>query len=376
MLLAIEELHAAVMIAGLPSISVRWTDPSAVPANGEDHLLALRAERLFRKITDITSMGLGPQPASLAEISAPPDPDAYLVEGFIRPGTTVMLTGPPSAAKSWASRQLAISAGCGQKTFLERYALPRRLSVLVVDEDNGEREEYRREDLLLSAMGLKRADATQVHRISLAGVMLDQPMWQAWLRAQIEALRLDLLVLDPISEMHGGKELREDPPFRALLGFLKRLKVDFPALATLLVHHTRKPSSADRAATRSVDDVRGQWGQTPDVVALMWPLGEQRMSWELYKRVPHSKLILEQKESGALHTVVDETSARSKQVSTDDRVLGAIESGAQAWDEVMHGTGLSKASIFRAVKRLRMARLITQHEPYAVVDDPTEDPIA
>lgn len=368
MLEAIEELHMAAKAARLPPIEIAWREPLAT--NGEDTSLTERVARDIRRLEDISAIGTGPQPLALAATAPPPEPDAFLVEGFIRPGTTVMLTGPPSAAKSWASRQLALSCGAGLSTFLDRYSIPRPLSVLVVDEDNGEAEEYRREEQLLGHLELRRDWMTDVHRISLAGVMLDRPAWQSWLRSQIEALQVDLLILDPISEMHSGKELREDPAFRGLLGFLKRLKVDFARMATILVHHTRKPALADRTAARSVDDVRGQWGQTPDVVAMLWPLGERRSSWELHKRVPHSKLILEQAPSGALMTVADETTSRSTAMANDDRVLAAVGGGLTTFNEIRATLEMPKATLYRVIARLAGAGLITKRPPYTRLEDP------
>jgi hypothetical protein len=312
----------------------------------------------------------GPEPLALEDLRPPLDPDAFLVGGFIRPGTTVMLTGPPGSSKSWAARQLAMECAAGRMTFLGHYAVERPMNVLLVDEDNGEREEWRRDEVLLGTLGLQRSGlGRRLHRVSLAGVMLDSPTWQQWLRVQVSDHQLDLVILDPVSEMHGGKELREDPAFRSMLSFLKRLKVDFPRLATLLVHHTRKQMSGDRTKERSLDDVRGQWGQTPDVVALMWGIGERRVAWELHKRVPHSKLILEASEAGPLTFVADETSSSLRQISTDSRVMASIEAGAATADEIVIGTGLSRSGVFKALKRLAQASLVTPRAPYQLIEE-------
>ena len=208
-----------------------------------------------------------------------------------------------------------------------------------------------------------------MRRVSLAGVMLDEERWQLWLRGLIRVHDIDLVVLDPISEMHGGKELREDPKFRSMLNFLKRLKVDFPGMATLIVHHTRKVMAGDRSKERGIDDVRGQWGQTPDVVALLWPLGERRLSWELHKRVPHSKLIVEASEDGPLRKVADETTMANVAQSTDNRVLSAIETGAERVEEVVQATGLSRAGVYKAIERLRRVKLVTKSGPLALVEE-------
>lgn len=310
---------------------------------------------------------------SLADMQPPPNPDDWLVEGFVRPGTMCMIAGPPGAAKSWLARQLAITAGAGLRALLDYYPVRRPMRVLVIDEDNGPADEWLRDERLLGALGLTRGDVQPVRRKSLGGVELDQVRWQKWLRNEIETWQPDLLILDPISEMHGGKEMREEPGFRSLLRFLKTLKIDYPTMATVVVHHTRKRDRSMPAGESSVDEVRGQWGQTPDVIATLIPMAEQRSALELHKRVPHSKLILRQVArgepgEGALVLVADESSGPERSRSADDKVLAAIEAGAEEWDQIQHATGLSKAGVFKILSRLKKARLVTKTAPYQLLE--------
>jgi hypothetical protein len=100
-------------------------------------------------------------------------------------------------------------------------------------------------------------------------------------------------------------------------------------------------------------------GQTPDVVVLITPLGERRLRWEVHKRVPYSALILEQLDSGAVVKVADETTAARRQASTDDRVLAAIDAGAESAEQVHLGTGIPERTVWAAVKRLRHAQILT-----------------
>ncbi len=362
-LLAIEELALARKAVGLTPNRGDVPDSELSPDQ------AAREARLATYNSDIGAAVWGAYAESLPEITAPLEPDAFLVGGFIRPGTTVMLTGPPGSAKSWAARQLAMAAAAGLEGFLGTYAIERPMNVLLLDEDNGPDEEWRRDETLLTHLQLQRNQLGRLRRLSLAGVQLDKPEWQSWLRGMIHLHDLDLVICDPISEMHGGKELRDDPGFRSMLGFFKRLKVDFPRLASLLVHHTRKVMPGDKGSERGLDDVRGQWGQTPDVVALMWPLAERRVAWELHKRVPHSKLILEASSDGPLLKVADETTSRSKRMETDDKVLAALEAGAEQADEIANATGLSRPGVYKALRRLAETGLVTAHRPYRIIED-------
>ena len=373
---SIEDLRLAATQLDLPPMRLEWTlpDPDLEQPSPEQRQ---RQAYVSNLLADYEGLRAGPVTWPLPESHAPSTPDLFLVGNLIRPGTTVMLAGPPGAAKSWASRQLALCAGAGID-YLDRYPIEKPLSVLVVDEDNGPREEWRREESILTALERPRAAVGGVRRVSLEGVKLDEEPWQRWLRGVIRAHELDLLILDPISEFHGGKELREDPSMRSVLAFLKRLKVDFPRLATVIVHHTRKLDAKDRTTARGLEDVRGQWGQTPDVVVVMSPLADRRTRWEVHKRVPHSSLLLEQipegqPGEGALRFLVDAEAMKDQREETDDKVLSAIEAGARTGEEIRIGTGLSKSGVYKSVQRLAASGLITKRAPYELVDDPTED---
>lgn len=376
---AIEDLHIAAKALHLAPLRVEWQETAGDATEIDPERLALQ-QRTSDLLADYEGLRAGPIAPALPAIPAPADPDTYLVGNLIRPGTTVMLAGPPGAAKSWASRQLALAAGAGLDSLLERYHIARPLNVLVIDEDNGPDEEWRRDASLLDHLDLTRDALGRVYRLSLAGVQLDRPEWQRWLRGQIRLHDLDLVILDPISEMHGGKELREDPAFRSMLAFLKRLKVDFPRTAVVVVHHTRKPAANERQAHRGLEDVRGQWGQTPDVIVVMSPLGDRRTKWEVHKRVPFSSLILEQiaegqHGQGGLTMVADAEIMRDQRAETDDKVLGAIDAGAENVAEIVAGTELKQSTVYKAVKRLAAAGIISRRAPLVRVRSATDDGI-
>ena len=373
---ALEDLHAAAKALRLPPMRVDWEQPNPELDEPDPETKALQAH-IATFLSDMEGARVGPPTWPLAEIPPPERPYDFLVGNLVRPGTTVMLAGPPGAAKSWASRQLALACGAGLPMYLDRYEIPKPLNVLVVDEDNGPDEEWRREESLMAHLELRRDQLTNVRRVSLEGVQLEHESWQRWLRGQIRSHELDMVILDPISEMHGGKELREDPAFRSVLAFLKRLKVDFPRLATIVVHHTRKRDPKAGAGQASLEDVRGQWGQTPDVVAMLIPMADRRAKWEVHKRVPHSSLILSQvpegeRGEGALRMVADAEAMVDKRSETDGKVLAAIDAGAQTVEKIVLGTQLSKSGVYKAVARLNDAGIITRRAPLQRLEEPGE----
>ncbi|HYI67096.1 MAG TPA: AAA family ATPase [Candidatus Limnocylindrales bacterium] len=370
---AIEELHASTRAMQLPPIRVEWEPGQEDASRIDPEKLALQAHATDL-LADYEGYVAGPIPDVVADIRAPADPDAWMIEGFCRPGTLVMVAGSAGVAKSWIIRQLAISGSTGQDLFLDRYPITRRLNVLVVDEDNGANEEWRRDEKLLAFLDLPRDRLGSYRRISLAGVLLDQEAWQRWLRGAIRTWDIDLVILDPISEMYAGKELREDPAFRSVLSFLKKLKVDFPATTTVAVHHTRKRDAKDKGPA-GLEELRGQWGQTPDVVAMVSSLADRRSRWEIFKRAPHSMLYLEQAESGGMTTVADSSTAVDMRMATDHKVLAAIDAGASTVKEIQLASGLSSSGTYKTLERLHGAGLITRRPPYERLVDPTDDPL-
>jgi hypothetical protein len=374
---ALEDLHGAAKALRLAPLRVEWQEDNEEPDEQRDPERLALQRYVETMLDDYEGVRAGPIAVPVSQVPPPGDPHAFLVGNLIRPGTTVMLAGPPGAAKSWASRQLALACGGGRQMYLEHYPIEKPLNVLVVDEDNGPDEEWRRDETLLQFLELRRDQVGSVRRVSLEGVQLDQERWQRWLRGQVRLHDIDLVILDPISEMHGGKELREDPAFRSMLAFLKRLKVDFPRLATVIVHHTRKRDPKAAVGTATLEDVRGQWGQTPDVVAMLIPMGDRRSKWEVHKRVPHSSLILEQVAEGqpgegALRKVADAEAMVDKRSETDGKVLAAIDAGAATVEEIVLGTQLSKSGVYKALARLNSAGLITKRAPFARLDDPSD----
>jgi hypothetical protein len=362
---SLEDFHAAAMALNLPPVALTWQNPEELDERPDAEVLKrlMWAETL---IADMEGVRSGPATWPVAEIAAPLNPGEYLVENLIRPGTTVMLAGPPGAAKSWASRQLAMCAAAGLSHYLDRYAVPRALNVLVIDEDNGPDEEWRREESLMAHLGLERGKLVNLRRVSLEGIRLDEEPWQRWLRGVIRTHAVDLTILDPISEMHGGKEMRDDVAFRAMLAFLKRLKVDFPTHSTVVVHHTRKRDPKMPAGTSTLEDVRGQWGQTPDVVAMMVPLGDRRAKWEVHKRVPHSSLLLDQVPQGepgegAIRFVQDAATVPDKRSQTDGRVLACIDGGLTTVADIREQTKMANSTLYKVLGRLHDAGLITDY---------------
>jgi len=300
-----------------------------------------------------------PEPKRLDQIEYHPADDVWVVEEFLRPNTLNILAGPIGIGKTFIRKELEHRAASGVGSLLGRYPIARPLRVLTIDEDNGEAEDARRDEVMLEELGLERGDLLTAYRTSLINFRLDTAEGQAWLRQQVAEKAIELLLLDPVSEMYVAKEVREEllPTWH----FLKRLLADFPDLTIVIFHHLRKAQPGQGTAPRGLEDLRGGlWGQVASAVAIMSPLGERRVKWEVHKRVPHSELILEQDVTGTFHVLHELAESRA---STDERVRAAIDAGAETADEVMAGTGIGKTAVYGALRRLREAGTVAPGQP-------------
>lgn len=363
--------HMERVAQGLEGIatSVRWvTWADALP--GEDAADALARPDGLELVEELLA-GAGPQPAPdprtgaadaqarpsperLADMTPPEDLDLFLIgaEGaeFIRPNVMAMIAGAYGSGKSQVRKEIEIKAATGEGSIFSYYPVRRAMTVLTIEEDNGPAEEFRRDEIHLSAYGLSRSQLTGAHRVSWPGLRLEVEESQSWLERLIDELRVELLILDPVGHMYAVKELRED--LLPVYHFLRRLLHERPHLTILLIHHMRKLAQG-ASSERTLEDVRGgPWGGWVDVAAILSPMGDRRVRWTLHKRIAPSNLILEQTLGGPFSFITDAAQPPHKPRAVD-RVLACVDAGAMAADEVMVATGLGRRAVYQAVHDLR-----------------------
>jgi hypothetical protein len=298
-----------------------------------------------------------PYPVSIAQMTRPPHLDDWVIEGAMRLGSFWVLGATEGAGKSYIRDEIAMRCALGSGALFGHYPVVRRVRVLLLDEDNGPEEEWRRNEAMFAHVGTDRAAMTDYFRVSLAGVLLDDVTWQARVRAWIAELSIGLLILDPISMMYRAKELREE--LLPVANYLRSLQRDRPELVIVLVHHLRKPVSGQKPTDKALSDLRGAlWGQVADVVALVTPLGERRVKWALHKRIQPSEAILEQTQAGPF-TYVGDVGGDARRVSNDDRVLACVDAGGTSVNEVLLATGIAERTAWAAIRRLRAAGILS-----------------
>lgn len=304
----------------------------------------------------------------VADAVEPADLDDWLVDGLLRPGTLGILASAEGIGKSYARLELAIRLATGTGSLFGHYPIRRPARVVLVDEENGPAEEYRREAEVLAALGLERSALVNYFRVSYAGMNLAQPEKQEWLRGELVRLAGDLVILDTAGAMVGDEW---GEPLKAAVRYLRSL----PCAVLGCVHLVKPPRERHSGQHGSaIADVMGQWTRSADVVAIMADLGADRARWTVRKRVPPSSLVLAQR-GGLWDTVA--VADDHEAASLDDRVLRAIAAGATAADELRIALGtadkpLPKRSLYNALGRLRADGLVADGTPLALTEDGME----
>jgi hypothetical protein len=310
-----------------------------------------------------------PIPRNVATSTRPADADDWIVDGLLRPGAILVVASPEGLGKSQVRKELAVRlTTCGGSLF-GHYPILRTCTVLEVDEENGPSEEWRREEQVLAALEVSRADAAGYWSVSYAGLNLGNDESRQYLAEQVAATRPGVLMLDTGTSMVGeewGAELK------AAIRFLRSLTVEYGCAIVVFVHFVKPPRDNGRAGGRlhggAITDVMGQWTRQVDAVGLMADLGEGRAAWSTFKKVPKSELTIVR--ASGLWRVVHV--GADHKLSSDNRVLRAIVAGGGGPDELAQALGLSTRAVSGAVARLRKDGLLGPGFPYAATPEGME----
>jgi hypothetical protein len=307
-----------------------------------------------------------PQPAS--ERQANREDDAWIIDGVLRPGRLLILAAAEGVGKSYARLEVAIRCATGSGALFGHYPIPERVRVLTVDVENGAEEEARREDEVLEALELARADLGDYWTVSLGGLSLTDPRDQRYLREAVSRVHPAVLILDTGSSMVGdewGTELKD------AVRFLRELAGESGCAIVVCVHLV-KPSRQQRKTKdapvhgQELADVMGQWTRSADSVALMSSAGPDRMLWTMRKRVSHSSLVLEP--AGGIFRVVTAVIGDDESASTRDRVLRCIATGHATAADIATYLRVSERTVWRHIGALRKAGSVSPEGDLSLTD--------
>lgn len=191
----------------------------------------------------------------------------WVAAGYAMRGAVTVVTGPPSAMKSsimlaWAS---AIALGRDHGDFRPRAAG----KVVVYNVEDDRDEQRRRLSAVLRQFNAVPADilrnvitagpvgvGTLLEVDAETGFVSETPVMQA-LRVLLREHDPDMLIVDPLSELHTAQE-NDNTALRGVIAAFRALAVEF-SIAVVVLHHTRKGGAipGDPDAARGASSLIG-----------------------------------------------------------------------------------------------------------------------
>lgn len=194
----------------------------------------------------------GVDAVDLLRAEFPPAP--WLVAGLITKGGTAVAAGEPKAGiKTWMLIEIAVAIATGTKAFGEFYA------------EHGRAVVFFAEDQAQSVRNRVRATLAGGDRTLAPGTLLLQPRGEfidvlkdddlAWVIASCRRIgKIDLLVLDPLRDVHSGEEDKSD----SMRDVMRRLRLLGEVIGcTVAVSHHVPKQTKDTAARRPGQNLRG-----------------------------------------------------------------------------------------------------------------------
>ena len=176
------------------------------------------------------------------ELAEPGTEPGWLFEGLWADSGVGLIGGEPKCCKSWLALEMAVSLASARPC-LGVYDVQRPGPVLLyMAEDAGDVVKQRL-DAICRHRQLKLEDLP-IYAITSAALRLDKTTDQERLRRTVDRIKPRMLVLDPLVRLHRADE-NSAGEISALLAYFRHLQRASGA-AVVLVHHSRKNSSASR----------------------------------------------------------------------------------------------------------------------------------
>lgn len=184
----------------------------------------------------------------------------WVVPGYLMRGAVTLVAGMGSAGKSSLMVGWAVSLAFGEP--LGRFAPPTSCRVALYNVEDDEHEQRRRISAALRPLGRHAGElagrvircgprdvGTLIERDATTGEIRTTQAWTDLL-AMLAAHKPDVLILDPLVELHTAEE-NDNTALRSVIAKFRALAQQHD-LAIVLVHHARKGSVAG-----DMDGVRG-----------------------------------------------------------------------------------------------------------------------
>jgi len=166
-----------------------------------------------------------------------PDPQ-WLVDRLVTRLGTFMIAGLPKSVKTWLATECAVAVATGSRVCGEFFAAEGTVAYFYAEDS---RQQIRNRVRALLAGAERRLPRGRLHlrpRGEFLDLLLDEDL--AWIVASARQLGpLDLLILDPLRDLHSGEEDKSD----SMREVMRRLRLLGKLLGCTVgaVHHMGKP---------------------------------------------------------------------------------------------------------------------------------------
>ncbi len=171
-----------------------------------------------------------------SELPHEPQEQRWLVRDLWASQGVGVIGGSPKSLKSWLGLEIAVSLA-SRTPCLGRFEPALRGKALVYMAEDAIPDVRARLQALCNHHGVD-LDALDIFVITASTLRIDLALDQQRLMATVDAIKPDLVLLDPLVRLHRQDE-NSSADMSALLGFLRQLQRERQT-AVILVHHARK----------------------------------------------------------------------------------------------------------------------------------------
>ena len=199
--------------------------------------------------------------------SATPDPTPAIIDGLLRRGHKLLITGPSKASKTWMLYGLGLRLATGG-LWLDRHQCERS-RVLLVNTELDTNSHHRRVDWIRRQWGIDVDEyADTLDSVSLRGLQLDAREFVDELTAITSGRRYDAVLLDSVYKLFPGDE-NSAQDVRLLFEQMDRLLA--MGTSVIFTHHHAKGAAGGKAAIDRGSG-SGVFGRDPDALLDVSPL--------------------------------------------------------------------------------------------------------
>ena len=166
-------------------------------------------------------------------------------DGLITKGSVNLLCGEGGAKKTWAALDLAVCVSTGAR-WLDFPT--RQTTVLIVDEESGERRLKRRLFETLNGHLVKRDNAPSIVFTSLQQLDMRNPDDANALHVAILASNAGLVIIDALADVMPGADENSVKDVQPVFLALRRI-AEATQAAILIIHHSNKANGTYRGST-------------------------------------------------------------------------------------------------------------------------------